>query len=203
MSRLTDMTKEFHLKYGLTINALPTLQVSDEEKNMRVSLIVEELEELCDALDADDIVEVADALADLLYVVSGAGHVFGIDLDAVLEEVQRSNLSKLGEDGKPIYREDGKVLKGPNFSEPDVNKVLVEQVLNHNPGAEILTPNANHPDHPSQSSADLDAEDAYRGNAGTDGIVIKPEGESNDRGQKLLDAVEALEQTIEDQHNHR
>lgn len=129
MSRLTDMTREFHEKYGLTINTVPTLQVSEAEKKMRISLIDEELEELVYALKNDDLIEVADALADLLYVVSGAGHVFGIDLDAVLEEVQRSNLSKLGEDGKPIYREDGKVLKGPNFSEPDVGKVLLEQIL--------------------------------------------------------------------------
>lgn len=134
-SRLSDMTREFHEVYGLRINELPTLRVPEAEKDMRVALIEEELEELKTALSQNDIVEVADALADLLYVVSGASHVFGIDLDAVLEEVQRSNLSKLDADGNPIYRADGKVLKGPNFSEPDINKVLVEQVLRSHMGS--------------------------------------------------------------------
>jgi len=99
---------------------------------MRIDLIIEELDELQTALDEEDIVEVADALADLLYVVAGAGLVFGIDLDAVLQEVHRSNMSKLHhETNLPIYREDGKVLKGENFSEPDIGSVLHKQMMDH------------------------------------------------------------------------
>lgn len=94
-------------------------------QELRVDLIAEELEELEYAIEKEDIIEVADALTDLLYVIYGAGHAFGIDLDACFVEVHNSNLSKLGEDGKPIYRDDGKVLKGPNFFEPDLEKVLL------------------------------------------------------------------------------
>ena len=96
----------------------------DETVALRIELIAEELNELFDACEKRDIVEVADALTDILYVTYGAGHAFGIDLDKCFTEVQRSNMSKLGEDGKPIYRDDGKVLKGPNYSEPDLKKFL-------------------------------------------------------------------------------
>jgi len=91
---------------------------------LRYELIREELEELREGLDRRDIIEIADALTDLLYVVYGAGHSFGINLDKCFEEVHNSNMSKLGEDGKPIYREDGKVLKGPNYWAPNLKKVL-------------------------------------------------------------------------------
>jgi predicted HAD superfamily Cof-like phosphohydrolase len=91
---------------------------------LRYELIREELEEMREALDSKDMVGIADALSDLLYVVYGAGHSFGINLDACFNEVHRSNMSKLGADGKPIYREDGKVLKGPDYSEPDLKKIL-------------------------------------------------------------------------------
>jgi phosphoribosyl-ATP pyrophosphohydrolase len=114
------------------MNPTPTLNVPTTERQMRIDLIVEELDELQTALDEEDIIEVADALADLLYVVAGAGLVFGIDLDAVLQEVHRSNMSKLHHvTGQPIYREDGKVLKGANFSEPDIAKVLRKQIEDH------------------------------------------------------------------------
>jgi len=93
-------------------------------QNLRVSLIEEELLELKDAIKNKDIKEVADALTDILYVTYGAGHSFGIDLDKCFDEVQRSNMSKLGEDGKPIYNEHGKVLKGPNYFKPDLSKFL-------------------------------------------------------------------------------
>jgi predicted HAD superfamily Cof-like phosphohydrolase len=93
-------------------------------QNLRVSLIEEELLELKDAIKNKDIKEVADALTDILYVTYGAGHSFGIDLDKCFDEVQRSNMSKLGEDGKPIYNEYGKVLKGPNYFKPDLSKFL-------------------------------------------------------------------------------
>ena len=93
-------------------------------QNLRVSLIEEELEELKQAIKDNDIKEVADALTDILYVTYGAGHAFGIDLDQCFHEVQQSNMSKLGEDGKPIYNEHGKVLKGPNYFKPDLGKFV-------------------------------------------------------------------------------
>jgi predicted HAD superfamily Cof-like phosphohydrolase len=91
---------------------------------LRLDLITEEVKELEVALANENIVEVADALTDLLYVVYGAGHAFGIDLDVCFEEVHRSNMSKLGSNGKPIYREDGKVLKGPEFFKPNLKELL-------------------------------------------------------------------------------
>jgi len=91
---------------------------------LRYNLIDEELKELRQALDERNLIEVADALTDLLYVVYGAGHSFGINLDKCFEEVHNSNMSKLDEDGEPIYREDGKVLKGPNYWQPDLKRVL-------------------------------------------------------------------------------
>ena len=92
--------------------------------NLRYDLIQEELNELKDAIDNRDIKEVADALTDILYVTYGAGHAFGIDLDKCFEEVQSSNMSKLGEDGKPIYNEKGKVMKGPHYFEPNLSKFI-------------------------------------------------------------------------------
>ena len=91
---------------------------------LRYDLIREELLELREALDEKDIVGVADALTDILYVTYGAGHAFGINLDKCFAEVQRANMSKLGEDGRPIYREDGKVLKGPKYSSPDLKSII-------------------------------------------------------------------------------
>jgi predicted HAD superfamily Cof-like phosphohydrolase len=91
---------------------------------LRYDLIKEELDELNQAIKDKDIKEVADALTDILYVTYGAGHAFGIDLDKCFEEVQRSNMSKLGSDGKPIYSESGKVMKGSNYFKPDLNKFL-------------------------------------------------------------------------------
>jgi len=91
---------------------------------LRYELIKEELEELNQAFNDKDIKEVADALTDILYVTYGAGHAFGIDLDKCFNEVQKSNMSKLGSDGKPVYNEIGKVMKGPNYFKPDLNKFL-------------------------------------------------------------------------------
>tara|TARA_B100001741_G_scaffold227944_1_gene189506 strand:+ start:411 stop:758 length:348 start_codon:yes stop_codon:yes gene_type:complete len=91
---------------------------------LRIDLIQEELNELKEAINNKDIVEVADALTDILYVTYGAGHSFGIDLDSCFDEVQRSNMSKLGEDGKPIYNEHGKVMKGPNYFAPNLKKTI-------------------------------------------------------------------------------
>jgi len=91
---------------------------------LRYDLIKEELEELKEAIDKKDIKEVADALTDILYVTYGAGHAFGINLDKCFEEVQNSNMSKLGKDGKPIYNEKGKVMKGPHYFKPNLNKFI-------------------------------------------------------------------------------
>jgi predicted HAD superfamily Cof-like phosphohydrolase len=97
---------------------------TDKINSLRISLINEELEELKKAISDKNIVEVADALTDILYVVYGAGHAFGINLDKCFKEVQDSNMSKLGEDGKPIYNEHGKVMKGPKYFKPDLSKFL-------------------------------------------------------------------------------
>lgn len=109
--------------FGQEVKTKPEM-ADVEVAALRYDLIKEELEELFEALGNKDMVEIADALTDILYVTYGAGHAFGIDLDKCFEEVQRSNMSKLGTDGKPIYREDGKVLKGPNFFEPDLEKYV-------------------------------------------------------------------------------
>ena len=99
--------------------------LSNEKINeLRISLINEELEEFKEAIKNNDLKEVADALTDILYVTYGAGHAFGINLDKCFEEVQQSNMSKLSEDGKPIYNEEGKVMKGPKYFKPDLNKFL-------------------------------------------------------------------------------
>ena len=109
--------------FGQEVKNKPSL--SDNKINeLRVSLIQEELDELKEAMNNKDLLEVADALTDLLYVTYGAGHAFGIDLDKCFNEVQNSNMSKLGKDGKPIYNEIGKVMKGPNYFKPDLSKFI-------------------------------------------------------------------------------
>ena len=99
---------------------------SDKITSLRYELINEELEELKEAIINKDIKEVADALTDILYVTYGAGHAFGINLDKCFKEVQNSNMSKLGNDGKPIYNDKGKVMKGPNYFKPNLNKFLAQ-----------------------------------------------------------------------------
>ena len=97
---------------------------TDKINSLRISLINEELEELKQAISEKNLTEVADALTDILYVTYGAGHAFGIDLDKCFEEVQNSNMSKLDQNGKPIYNESGKVMKGPNYFKPDLSKFV-------------------------------------------------------------------------------
>ena len=99
---------------------------SEKINSLRLSLIQEELDELSKAMRENDILEVADALTDILYVTYGAGHAFGIDLDKCFDEVQRSNMSKLSKDGKPIYNENGKVMKGPDYFKPDLSKFITK-----------------------------------------------------------------------------
>ena len=106
-------------------NVKQSSSFSSEKINaLRVSLIKEELGELIEAMNKKDLVEVADALTDILYVTYGAGHAFGINLDKCFEEVQNSNMSKLGSDGKPIYNDKGKVMKGPNYFKPNLGKFI-------------------------------------------------------------------------------
>ena len=106
-------------------NVKQSSSLSSEKINaLRVSLIKEELDELIEAINKKDLVEVADALTDILYVTYGAGHAFGINLDDCFEEVQNSNMSKLDKDGKPIYNDKGKVMKGPNYFKPDLSKFI-------------------------------------------------------------------------------
>lgn len=119
-----DKVRDFMDAFGQEVKKTPDLG-SVDLRALRLDLIREEVQELTEALAAEDIVEVADALTDILYVVYGAGHAFGIDLEQCFREVHFSNMSKLGEDGKPIYREDGKVLKGPNYFAPNLKKVVL------------------------------------------------------------------------------
>ena len=113
----------FMKTFGQEVKVSPSL-TTNQISELRVSLINEELEELKAAINKKDLLEVADALTDILYVTYGAGHAFGINLDECFEEVQNSNMSKLGKDGKPIYNESGKVMKGPNYFRPDLNKFV-------------------------------------------------------------------------------
>ena len=118
-----EKVRLFMETYGQEVKDKASL--SDAKTNkLRIDLIKEELEELTDAMQVHNLLEVADALTDILYVTYGAGHAFGIDLDKCFDEVQNSNMSKLGEDGKPIYNEAGKVMKGPNYFKPDLSKYL-------------------------------------------------------------------------------
>ena len=113
----------FMKTFGQEVKNKPSLS-TEKINQLRISLIQEELDELKEAMTNNDLLEVADALTDLLYVTYGAGHAFGIDLDKCFDEVQNSNMSKLGEDGKPIYNELGKVMKGPNYFKPDLTKFV-------------------------------------------------------------------------------
>ena len=113
----------FMKTFGQEVKVSPSLS-TNQISELRVSLINEELEELKAAINKKDLLEVADALTDILYVTYGAGHAFGINLDKCFEEVQNSNMSKLDKDGKPIYNESGKVMKGPNYFRPDLNKFV-------------------------------------------------------------------------------
>ena len=118
-----ESVKKFMETFGQEIKEKAEFP-SDKITSLRHDLIKEELNELKEAIDNKDITEVADALTDILYVTYGAGHAFGINLDKCFEEVQNSNMSKLDENGKPIYNEHGKVMKGPNYFKPDLSKFV-------------------------------------------------------------------------------
>ncbi len=123
-SRIADDVAEFHRAYELPLRSAPTGAVGADQARLRQALIEEEVAELAAAADAEDVVGVADALADIVYVAYGTAHVYGIDLDAVLHAVHVSNMTKLGADGRPLRRADGKILKGPDYQPPDVAAVL-------------------------------------------------------------------------------
>ena len=122
---MTNFNKvgEFMKTFGQEVKNEPSFS-TNKINELRVSLIQEELDELKEAMQNKDLLEVADALTDLLYVTYGAGHAFGINLDKCFDEVQNSNMSKLDENGKPIYNEFGKVMKGPNYFKPDLGKFI-------------------------------------------------------------------------------
>lgn len=121
------MVAEFHSAFDLPMANLPTTSIPADLRQLRVDLLVEEVREFAEATEAKDIIGIADALADILYVTYGAAITYGIDLDAIVREVHRSNMSKLDENGRPILRADGKVLKSPHYSAPDVVTVVGKQ----------------------------------------------------------------------------
>ena len=126
MKKRIAAVHEFHTAFGLGINNEPTANISEERNLLRYNLMKEENEEYLEAAQNNDLVEVADALGDMLYILCGTIIEHGMQhkIEEVFNEIQRSNMSKLGEDGKPIYREDGKVLKGPNYFKPNIKEVF-------------------------------------------------------------------------------
>ncbi len=126
MKKRIDAVKKFHSAFGLGINESPVANLGKEKNLLRFNLMKEENEEYLQAANNNDLVEVADALGDMLYILCGTIIEHGMQhkIEEVFDEIQSSNMSKLGADGKPIYREDGKVLKGPNYFKPDLYSVL-------------------------------------------------------------------------------
>ena len=118
-----DKVGIFMKTFGQEVKTKPSFS-TDKINKLRLDLVKEELTELTEAMNNKDLLEVADALTDILYVTYGAGHAFGINLDKCFDEVQNSNMSKLDENGKPIYNEHGKVMKGPNYFKPDLSKFV-------------------------------------------------------------------------------
>jgi predicted HAD superfamily Cof-like phosphohydrolase len=126
MQKQLEAVKLFHTTYGLGISEDMKADLGTQKNNLRYELMKEENEEYLDAVQNNDIVEIADALGDMLYILCGTILEHGLQhkIEAVFDEIQRSNMSKLGEDGKPIYREDGKVMKGPNYFKPNFESIL-------------------------------------------------------------------------------
>ncbi len=126
MKKKIAAVHEFHSAFGLGIKETPTADLGEAKNLLRYKLMREENEEYLEAANNNDLVEVADALGDMLYILCGTiiEHGFQYKIEEVFDEIQRSNMSKLGADGKPIYREDGKVLKGPNYFQPKIEEIL-------------------------------------------------------------------------------
>lgn len=121
-----EMVTDFHMHYDVPIGKVPTYILDDTREALRSNLEMEELDEWKDAVFLQDVVEVADAIGDFVYVILGRAVEMGLPMDEIFAEIHRSNLSKLGEDGKPIVREDGKILKGPNYTPPDIRSILIK-----------------------------------------------------------------------------
>lgn len=128
MQKQINAVKEFHTAFGLGVSFTPTADIGAQKKLLRFNLMKEENEEYWDAVQNNDIVEIADALGDMLYILCGTLLEHGLQhkIEAVFDEIQRSNMSKLGADGKPIYREDGKVMKGPSYFKPNFETIINE-----------------------------------------------------------------------------
>lgn len=126
MKKQIDAVKEFHTAFKIGHSETPIADLGEAKKYLRYNLMKEENEEYLDAVQKNDLIEIADALGDMMYILCGTIIEHGLQdkMEAVFDEIQRSNMSKLGEDGKPIYREDGKVMKGPNYFKPDFSKLL-------------------------------------------------------------------------------
>jgi predicted HAD superfamily Cof-like phosphohydrolase len=128
MKHYTDAVRDFHKSFGLDFEAAPKANLGDKKHLLRFNLMKEENQEYLEAANNGDLVEVADALGDMLYILCGTIIEHGLHdkIVAVFDEIQNSNMSKLGEDGQPIYREDGKVLKGPNYFKPDLASIVLD-----------------------------------------------------------------------------
>ncbi|WP_417351625.1 MazG nucleotide pyrophosphohydrolase domain-containing protein [Flavobacterium alkalisoli] len=126
MKKQLDAVKEFHTAFGLGVSEMPKASLGEAVNMLRFNLMKEENEEYLDAVQNNDLAEIADALGDMLYILCGTiiEHGLQYKIEEVFDEIQRSNMSKLGEDGKPIYREDGKVMKGPNYFKPNFEEIL-------------------------------------------------------------------------------
>lgn len=129
MKEKIQAVTEFHEAFGLGLNKKPTVTIGEDRKLLRFNLMKEENEEYFEAVKNNDLVETADALGDMLYILCGTIIEHGMQhkIDEVFKEIQKSNMSKLGEDGKPIYREDGKVMKGPNYFKPNIKAILNQE----------------------------------------------------------------------------
>lgn len=132
MQKQISSVKEFHTAFKIGHSETPIADLGEEKKILRYHLMKEENEEYLEAVKNNDIVEIADALGDMMYILCGTIIEHGLQdkMEAVFDEIQRSNMSKLGEDGNPIYREDGKVMKGPNYFKPDFSKILNDCLIN-------------------------------------------------------------------------
>lgn len=126
MKKQLDSVKEFHISFGVGVNETPKASLGEAVNMLRYNLMKEENEEYLEAVQNDDLVEIADALGDMLYILCGTivSHGLQYKIEEVFDEIQRSNMSKLGADGKPLYREDGKVMKGPNYFKPNFEEIL-------------------------------------------------------------------------------
>lgn len=126
MKKQLDSVKEFHISFGVGVNEAPKASLGEAVNMLRYNLMKEENEEYLEAVQNDDLVEIADALGDMLYILCGTivSHGLQYKIEEVFDEIQRSNMSKLGADGKPLYREDGKVMKGPNYFKPNFEEIL-------------------------------------------------------------------------------